>query len=161
MNDVQRLVTGVAVPDPNWATAHDVLTLDEPNEINQILPILLTEKAYLPSEEATFGFPKRLKLCRSGRERAENLMGEARVGSTTPLTSHPLPGHKATPHQKNCDRGQLLPFYRSGVYLLMRFFSMLLRRLYNYLIYLRKIILFPSIPFFFFFHLRDLLEYFS
>jgi hypothetical protein len=41
----------------------------------QILPIILTERAYLPSKEVTN--PKRLKSCSSVRVRAQNLMGEA------------------------------------------------------------------------------------
>ena len=51
---VRRLVTGVAMKnfhDPNRAS---VLTPDEFNKTMWNLPILLTEKAYLPSEEATF-----------------------------------------------------------------------------------------------------------
>jgi hypothetical protein len=70
------------------------------------------------------------------------------------VRGHPL-SHN-TPYQPPASRPQgntpskeLRPRYRSGVYLLMRFFCMLLlRRLYNYL---GKIILFPSIPIFFFF----------
>jgi hypothetical protein len=41
----------------------------------QNLPIILTERAYLPSKEVTN--PKRLKSCSSVRVRAQNLMGEA------------------------------------------------------------------------------------
>ena len=37
----------------------------------QILPIILTERAYLPSKEVTN--PKRLKSCSSVRVRAQNL----------------------------------------------------------------------------------------
>jgi hypothetical protein len=41
----------------------------------QILPIILTERAYLPNKEVTT--PKKLKSCSSVRVRAQNLMGEA------------------------------------------------------------------------------------